>query len=444
MASRLHRLRRMSERSLSVLILHRMGNPAVAPHFLRKHVMSFQESFPESVCLFHDVKLPLPSLVRGISFDAVFLDVTMLGSRWRGEEEFARVKSEYAFIRELPSARIAFPQDEYDCSETLDDWMCEWNVHCVMSVLPGHEAVLYPKFRKRGQIQLGFTGYVDEAMIGRAVLPHKNRRIDIGYRAKKLLPYFGRMGEVKWTIARDVLAQCKGSGLVTDIAWGDGRVISGGQWLDFLGDCRFTIGSNSGSSLLDPRGAIQQRVKEYVAHHSHAQFDEVEGACFRGEDGRHSMSAISPRAIEAALLGTGQLLVDGEYSGVLRPNEHFLALRPDASNFSQVREAMRDVTAVEAMIARCREAILDDHRLRYSARDRLLDGLIRSVGVGRTVPADTQDTRSIVDAYQSHMAPAYRALWNREAREAQLRKALARLPVPIARAIRNVAARIGR
>ena len=129
---------------------------------------------------------------------------------------------------------------------------------------------------------------------------------------------------------------------------------------------------------------------------------------------------------------------------MLRPNEHFLALRPDASNFSQVREAMRDVTAVEAMIARCREAILDDHRLRYSARDRLLDGLIRSVGVGRTVPADTQDTRSIVDAYQSHMAPAYRALWNREAREAQLRKALARLPVPIARAIRNVAARIGR
>ena len=51
---------------------------------------------------------------------------------------------------------------------------------------------------------------------------------------------------------------------------------------------------------------------------------EVEAACFPGEDGRLQLFAISPRHLEACATRTCQVLVEGDYSGVLRPGEHYI------------------------------------------------------------------------------------------------------------------------
>ena len=429
---------------ISVLILHRVGNPSCAPRFLRSHAMSFAESIGAARCLFHDISLPLPAYVREATFDGVFLDVTMLGARWRGAAAYREVREHYAFVRDLNAVKIAFPQDEYDCHELLDEWLCEWRVDVVMSVLDRNHEVLYPKYLLQGRIEVGFTGYVDQRLLSFPTRPHATRRIDIGYRAKRLPPYFGHIGETKWTIGRDVLARSRGTDLAVDIAVGDAATIAGEGWLDFVASCRFMLGSNSGSSLRDPRGEIQSRVKHHMSRHPRAAFAEVEAACFPGLDGVHEFTAISPRNLEAAALGTGQLLVDGEYSGILKPGEHYLALRPDASNFDEVADAMSDAPAIEAMIRRCREAILDEPRLRYESRNRTLADLV----VRGLPPSGPRMTPAAADAllaqYQHDMCKRYSGLWRQQAIAHTVRRCVDAAPAQIGRVLRRLASAVRR
>jgi hypothetical protein len=146
----------------------------------------------------------------------------------------------------------------------------------------------------------------------------------------------------------------------------------GDAWLNFIGDSKFTLGANSGSSLLDPTGSIQRSVRTYLASHPDASFEEVEKSCFPGLDGKYSFTAISPRVLEAALLGSAQILVDGEYSGIVKPGEHFIPIRPDASNFPEVLDAWPTGRLVDGMIRRCREAVLSVDALRYKNKARMI------------------------------------------------------------------------
>ena len=51
--------------------------------------------------------------------------------------------------------------------------------------------------------------------------------------------------------------------------------------------------------------------------------------------------AISPRHLEACATRTCQVLVEGEYDGVLVPNRHYLELKRDFSNIEEVLEAIK-------------------------------------------------------------------------------------------------------
>ena len=418
----------MGEAGPSVLVLHRMGNPRLVPAFLPGHVRSFERSWPDGACLFHDVSLPLPDWVRFLPFEAVFLDVTLLATRWMGPAVHGLVRDSYSFVRDLPALRVAFPQDEYDCSGILDDWMCDWKVDVVVSVIDGHREVLYPRFGKVGEIETGFTGYVDEALIDRAWPPSHRRPIDIGYRAKRLPPYFGRLGELKWTIGRDTIAMCEGLGLRLDIAVGDGAALPGGHWLDFVGSCRAMLGSPSGSSILDRDGSIQRRVRAFVSRHPHATFEEVEAACFPGKDGERSFTAISPRSLEAALAGTAQLLAGTGYSGVMDPGVHYFQLDPGAANIRDAVELLRDQPALERMASRCREAVLAHPGLRISARDSRLRAMVIEHRHRNRLEPDVRAVLAGVERYRSEMDGNYRALWRRQAVEARIRRWLDRAP----------------
>ena len=67
----------------------------------------------------------------------------------------------------------------------------------------------------------------------------------------------------------------------------------------------------------------------------------MEAACFPGEDGRLQLFAISPRHLEACATRTCQVLVEGDYSGVLRPGEHYIPISKDLSNLDDVLEQLQ-------------------------------------------------------------------------------------------------------
>lgn len=422
---------------LNILVLHRLGNPELAPNFLRHHVFSLKTNFPDHNYIYHDTVLSLPDYVRDTVFDAIILDVTFLCARWLPVAVFTSIKNEYGFVKYSDAVKIAFPQDEYDCNELLDDWMCDWGVDVVFSVISSHWDVLYPQYHKIGCIKLGYTGYIDETLISMECKPFANRVIDIGYRARKLPPYFGRIGETKWTIGRDVELHGKRAGLTTDIVLGDQGTLHGGAWLDFINNCKFTLGTNSGSSLLDPRGDIQQRVRAYLKKYPAASFEEIEERFFKGLDGRYSFTAISPRVLEAALLLSCQILVEGEYSGIIQPWEHYIPIRADASNFTDVLHAMRDQGLVERLIKNCKEVVLDTEDLRYKHKACKIIELIANRATDKRVTSSCDAVRKIAGQYERDMARKYAEYWHRQAFRRQLVRFLDRSPV-VSRLVRSV------
>ncbi|MFM1549776.1 MAG: hypothetical protein ACKJSG_10280 [Lentisphaeria bacterium] len=396
---------------LNILTLHRLGNPRKVVRFLRKHVFFLRDHAPEHNYLYHDVAVPLPDYVKDIPFDAVILDVTLLCSRWGQPDVLERYKQEYAFVRDLDAVRLAFPQDEYDCNELLDDWMMEWKVDVVFSVLASHWNMLYPRYHEKGEIQLSYCGCLDEKLLAFEPKPFEERGIDIGYRARKLPPYFGRLGQVKWTIGQEVDRLARSSGLRTDVVLGEGKMLFGDDWINFIDDCKFTLGSNSGSSLLDPRGEIQGAVKQYLAESPEASFEEVEKACFPGLEGKCAFTAISPRVLETAALGSAQILVDGEYSGIIEPWEHYLPIRADASNFDEVLEAMRNRSEIKRMIRRCHDAILSSKFLRYSFQAQRILDLIRERSRSSRSPKNLQGVAPIIAKYEREIGKRNKMLW---------------------------------
>ena len=406
---------------LSFLILYKLGEPNQAPGFLQHLVFCLRNAFPDHLYLYHDVSLPLPEYPRTVPFDAILLDVTFLAMRWAPEDQFVALKSQYEFVRQHKAVKIALPQDEYDCHELLDEWLVDWRIDHVFTVMPSSWKLLFPKYYQTGSIHLGYTGYVDESLLKVRQKSFDQRPFDIGYRARKLPPYFGRLGETKWTIGRDVERVASLAGLKTNIVVGSSGTLNGNAWFRLINNCKFMLGANSGSSLLDPRGHIQRSVREYLAFHPEASFEEVEKNCFAGMDGKTALTALSPRVIEAALLGSCQILVEGEYSGIIRPWVHYIPIRPDAADFDLVLGAMRDRDLVGELVKNCRQAILGCEPLSavfhakriielVSAR---LDMSRSSAGMGRA--------QEVVERYNREMPARYSRLWREVRRDALVR-----------------------
>lgn len=398
----------MSEK-LNILVLHWLRDPKEARDILLKLVYFLKKYQPEHNYIYHDVSLPIPDYVKDIKFDAVILDVTLLCLRYPyHKKHFEKFMSNFNFVKDLDSVKIAFPQDDYDCCEILDRWLVNWKVDYTFSPLADNPdiGVIYKEYRKNGKINLSFTGYIDNDFfeLKNKVKPFELRDIDICYRARKLPPYFGWIGELKWRIADVVREKAKEFNLRLDISYRLEDTILGEKWYDFLGSSKFTLGSLSGSSLIDPVGAIQEKVKSYCEKHPDYKYEEIERLFFPGQD-IYNFTAISPRNIESAFTLTGQILVEGPYSGILKPWEHYIPLKKDGSNFKEVFEAMKDVEFTKKMIKNCYENIVECKELYYST---LAENLINIIQKHRkTTLNDIEKAEKIIVRYENEMKKKY-------------------------------------
>src|SRR3954471_21073666 len=73
-----------------------------------------------------------PSGLRGLSFDGVVLHTTFLCERWSDRPPLQRQR--YAWSGALRCPKLALPQDEYDHSEVLDEWLAELGTTAVFTI----------------------------------------------------------------------------------------------------------------------------------------------------------------------------------------------------------------------------------------------------------------------------------------------------------------------
>jgi hypothetical protein len=319
-----------------------------------------------------------PSWLRLLRFDAVVLHTTLLCQRWT--PSFATWKRGLEWLASLPILKIALPQDEYDHAHVLDEWLDELGVSVVCSVLDDrHRSELYPKLSRKAAFYEVLTGYIDEnaarRLRARMTRPSE-RTYDLVYRARNLPYWFGSHGQSKHLISEEVVARAHRHGLSHDISTRTQDAILGDAWLHFLATGRATIGTESGSSVLDGRGEIQARIRELLANEPRLSFDQVSRLMPAGWDS-YRFVAVSPRHLEAAAAKTAQILVRGGYSGVLEAGRHYIPVEPDFSNLDEALEQLREPGLADQIADQAYEEVYQSGRWSSRQLTRTLTRIVR-------------------------------------------------------------------
>gem|GEM_PF-2548523 len=293
-----------------------------------------------------------PPCARASDFEAVILHYSFLAFHWH-ELALLRWKRLFSWIGDMNCLKVAIPQDEYDRAGLLDEWLFDWDVAVVLSCFDEERrGPLYPFTRTTAQFHHCLTGYIDDQtaqQYAKRLLPPNERPFDIVYRARHLPFWFGSAGQLKHRLGEIVAPRAQAMGLRCDVSTRDEDAILGTCWLDFMASSRAVIGCESGLSVVDWYGEVEARVRAILRAEPTLSFEEVSLRMPPGWDSQRFF-AISPRHLEAVITKTCQILVEGDYSGVLKPDRHYIPLKRDFSNLNEVLAKLRDSALVEEIV----------------------------------------------------------------------------------------------
>jgi hypothetical protein len=280
-------------------------------------------------------------LVRRLKPELVVFTPTLLSERWN--PTWDRIVRRLEPVIGMSAHKVIAPQDEYLRPDRICEFVDRFGIDTVLSLAaPTQWPTLYGPILDRVHIHRVLPGYVESAGPLPTASSDDDRETDISYRAWRSAAWTGRHGQLKVEIGERVRLAATAIGLSTDISNSPRDVLLGEAWTRLLASSRWVLGTEGGSSLLDRDGTLRTRVDAFTARHPDASFEEIEAACFPGLDGNLDYRAISPRHFEAAALRTGQILVRGDYNGLMIPGVHYLALEPDFTNLDEVLRAARD------------------------------------------------------------------------------------------------------
>lgn len=355
-------------KQLDILILHGMGRKSSWFSGVADVELLFARNDRKNNYLVHNCYLPVPNSIKEYKFDAIFMMSTFidfiaqygLESRWINQ---------YDFLKKDSFIKIAFPQDDYWCSEIKDSFYVNYKINKVYPVCPENcWRELIPQYLgSRNSVELGYTTYVTERMVNLCNLEINwtERKFDFVYRAKKIPNAPNKYGYIKGVIGdRFLRAMVDYPGFRCDISTNPNELIRGDDWYRFLANSRATLGSNSGSSILLRNNEVKKRLATFLRLNPKAEGFEVERSVFRESDRNKSYTAISPRNVEAAMLGVLQVLTPGDYGGVLKPNEDYLLLDEDCDNIDEVIRLFSDQELCLNLVRNCRKKIISNDSIR--------------------------------------------------------------------------------
>ena len=242
--------------------------------------------------------------------------------------------------------KVMTPQDEFINAAGVNEFIRMLGIDMIFSSQPESEwpAIYGTIYQSRVRIFQILPGYLDPKRLKKIQNLREEigkRPLDIGYRTAGLPPaWFGRHGILKQEIANVFVEKARRYGIKTDIATSGAHTLHGDEWLRFLCKCKYTLGVEGGTSILDVDGTIKRRTEEYCKRNPGVGFEDIEKACFPGLDGGFRGYVISPRHLEACATKTCQVLTEGKYNGILVPGKHYISVKQDFSNVNEVLETI--------------------------------------------------------------------------------------------------------
>jgi hypothetical protein len=291
----------------------------------------------------------VPWYIKCIKFDLIIFDTLFFVRFKRGY--FEGLMRRAAVLKKSNAIKVMLPQDEFINTDLLCRFAHEFKIDHIFSVAPESEwEKIYDTVDlSKTQIHKVLTGYLNDSI---SLPGNIARDIDIGYCAADPPYWHGRHGMLKGDIGKAFLNCPDTNDLRMEILTPKGHPFLGDDWLHFLMRCKYTLGVEGGTSILDRDGTIRTCTERYQQEHPEATFEEVEQRCFSGVDGSFKLFALSPRHLEACATRTCQILIEGDYDGVLQPWKHYLPLKKDFSNLDQIVEIVKN-DALRTEITEC-------------------------------------------------------------------------------------------
>lgn len=271
--------------------------------------------------------------------------------------------------------KVGFRQDEYTEIYRYHTAMRELGYDLFYTCVPEpYIRRVYPEGAVPGvAIKNTLTGFVPASFLTYPRSPIANRTVHVGYRCRLAPYYLGDLVHEKSQIADMFTAACKFARIACDVSAREGERLYGQKWADFLANCRCMLGTESGASVLDFDGSLDAQWAELTGspwtseNVSVFSYSEYRDRYLHGRQSHGLMNQISPRAFEAAALGTALVLFEGRYSGILEPDRHYIPVSKDGSNMDDVLAKIRDPLLLQEMADRTYQEIACNSAYSYGS-----------------------------------------------------------------------------
>jgi hypothetical protein len=340
-----------------------------------------------------------PAILSRLRFQIVLLHYSLFGSwPYKLDEGFID------YLRKCnASYKVAFFQDEYRFCQQRFSFINEHNLDCVYTrVRPAHFKDVYYKYTKVPKLIHTLAGYVSDELVGKGrelfVSPEK-RRIDIGYRAYGMPFYMGRGAQEKTEIAMGFRERARNLDFKMDIEIRVQDRLYGKAWYRFLANCKACLGAEGGASIFDLEGVVYSEYKRLMAScslGSFAEFEKLAGKVVRDWRNRVPYRTFTPRHFEAAVFRVCQILFEGEYSGMLKPMEHYIPMKKDFSNFGGVIRMFKDERLRDELTENAYRDLIASGKYSYKGFIESFDNELIQAGL---IPGDKVDGIDKVSLY---------------------------------------------
>lgn len=279
--------------------------------------------------------------------------------------------------------KILFVQDEYDVTELLRRAIIRIGFDLVYTCVPDDRRDrIYPPARfPKTRFVSTMTGFAPDPVPGALLTPLAERPVWVGYRGRALPYWYGDLGQEKRQIAQQMRDACLAADIPHDIAWTEEKRIYGPAWPAFLGSCRATLGTESGSNIFDDNGSIRAAFERYARVHPDADYATARNAVLGTGAEETLMNQVSPRIFEAIAAGTTLILYEGNYSGVVQADRHFIALRKDGRNIADVLHQLGNAQSLSDMAARAWDDVIASGRFGSGRFMASYDAALAGLGV---------------------------------------------------------------
>ena len=281
--------------------------------------------------------------------------------------------------------KIQIIQDEYRWINKMMEEMAYLGIDAIFSSLQlKNLKKVYENNKLTSVLKVScLPGYVPKRLVGIEVPQISQRKRHLAYRGRELPHWLGRLGYEKTRLSDEIGRRTAKYPLVTDLSSREKDRLYGDSWTSFLKSSKAVIGLEGGASIFDFDGEAEKAVLNYQKLNPEAGFEEISNKVLVPFEGNIIHQTITPRSFEAIAFRTVQVLLKGEYRGILKPWEHYLPLERDFSNFDQIMNFLLDDGELQRIADQAYQDIISSNLYSSSILGRGIDAAIDLITINK-------------------------------------------------------------